>query len=291
MTPVLRGAILMTIAATSVAVDTIIIRIVSTEIHPFEIGFFRNFFSLLVLLPWLMRAGLGGLKSPRMPLHLVRAMLKLAAMICFFYAVKLLPLAAVTAIAFTTPLFASLGSMVFLGEAAHGRRLAALFAGFVGVLIVIRPGAEVFDPDILIALAAAIGLGGVVLLMKYLSVRENPPAVVSLNLLMTAPIAFILMLPVWTTPSLPFLGLLAVQGILGGVSQLCVSRAMSLADASILIPIEFLRLPLVIILAWIVIGEGTDIWTLVGGAVIFVATVALIRRERSISIDSASLPS
>lgn len=286
MNPVLRGAILMVIAATSVAVDTIIIRIVAAEIHPFEIGFFRSLFSLVILAPWLMRSGLRGLKTTRMPLHVARALLKLAAIICFFYAVKLLPLAAVTAIAFTTPLFASLGSMAFLGERAHRRRLLALLAGFVGVLIVIQPGAEVFDPYILVALAAAVGLGGVGIMMKYLSVRENPPAVVSLNLLITVPIAMIIMLPVWTTPSLPILGLLVVQGLLGGISQLCVARALSLADASVMIPIEFIRLPLVIGLAWLVIGETTDIWTLVGGVVIFVATVALVRRERNISADA-----
>lgn len=290
MNPVLRGAILMTIAASSVSVDTIIIRYVSADIHPFEIAFFRNLFSLIVLAPWIARSGLAGLKTTRMPLHVARAALKLAALICFFYVIKLLPLAVVTSIAFTTPLFVSIGSMALFGERAHLGRLMALAAGFSGVLIIVRPGTAVFDPNAFVALAAAIGLGGVGLLMKYLSVRENPPAVVSLNLLLTVPIAFVVMLPVWSTPSLPILGLLVVQGILGGVAQLCFSRAMSLGDASVLIPIEFVRLPLVTVLAFLIYGETTEVWTIVGGVVIFAATIALVHREQKPTANEAGLP-
>jgi drug/metabolite transporter (DMT)-like permease len=291
MNPILRGAILMIIAAISISIDTIIIRIVSAEVHPFEIGFFRNLFSLVVLAPWLVRNGLRGLRSPRIPLHWARAVLKLAAIICFFYAVKLLPLASVTAIAFTTPLFVALGSMLLLGEPALKRRVLAVFAGFVGVLIVIRPGAAVFTPDVFVALAAAVGLAGVGMMMKYLSVRESPPAIVSLNLLMTAPIALVIMLPVWTVPGPEIFGLLVVQGLLGGLSQLSFSRAMSMADASVLIQLDFLRLPLVVMLAAIFFGEPADVWTLVGGTVIFGATVALVGRERRVSEAGAGVPS
>jgi drug/metabolite transporter (DMT)-like permease len=291
MSPVLRGALLMAAAATFVSVDTIIIRIVSAEIHPFEIAFFRNLFSLLVLAPWMMRVGVSGLKSPRMPMHVLRALIKLAAIISFFYAVKLLPLAAVTAIAFTAPLFVALGSMAFLGEPVHVRRLAALFVGFCGVLVIVRPGSAVFDPLILLALAAAFGLGAIGIMMKYLAMRENPPAIVSLNLLISVPAALVIAVPVWMTPSPEILALLVVQGLLGGMSQLCFSRAMSIADASVVMPIEFIRLPLVVVLAYLMFGELTDIWTVVGGAVIFAATIALVRREGKVLPNAAGLPS
>ena len=110
--------------------------------------------------------------------------------------------------------------------------------------------------------------------------REAPHSVVALNVLLTIPIAAILMIPVWATPSPAMLGLMVVQGLIGGVSQLCVSRAMSMADASIISPIEFLRLPLVVVLAWFLFQEPTDVWTLAGGTIIFAATLATVLNER-----------
>ncbi len=278
--PTVAGALLMAFAVSCVAVDTMIIRVVSTEIHPFEIAFFRNLFSVVAVLPFLVRNGLGGLKTPRLPLHIGRAALKLLALVCFFFAISQSPMAMVTAIAFSSPLFIALGSMALLGEPWRKVRLAGLAIGFAGVLIVIRPGFAPIDASIGFAMLSALGLGGVGLLMKYVSVREAPHSVVALNVLLTIPIAALLMVPVWTMPSPMMFGLMIVQGLIGGVSQLCVSRAMSMADASIISPIEFLRLPLVVVLAWLLFREPTDVWTIAGGTVIFAATLATVLNER-----------
>ena len=270
----------MAFAVSCVAVDTMLIRVVSREIHPFEIAFFRNLFSVAAVLPFLIRTGWGGLRTPRLPLHIARAALKLFALVCFFFAISQSPMAMVTAIAFSSPLFIALGSMAFLGEPWRRMRLMGLAVGFAGVLIVIRPGLAPMDASIVFAMLSALGLGGVGLLMKYVSVREAPHSVVALNVLLTIPIAAILMIPVWATPSPAMLGLMVVQGLIGGVSQLCVSRAMSMADASIISPIEFLRLPLVVVLAWFLFQEPTDVWTLAGGTIIFAATLATVLNER-----------
>lgn len=274
------AALLMVAAVSIVSVDTMIIRVVAAEVHPFEIAFFRNLFSILIVAPWLFRLRLQGLQTSRLPLHLLRAILKLGALICFFYAVAGAPLGMVTAIAFTSPLFITLGSMLFLGERWHKGRALALLVGFAGVLLVIRPGAAPIDASIVLAMFSALGLGGVGLLMKYLSVREAPHAVVALNILLTIPAALLLALPVWVWPSPVTFLLLLVQGLIGGTAQLFVSRAMSMADASIVAPIEFLRLPLVVILAWLLFDEPSDVWTLVGGSIIFAATLATVFRER-----------
>jgi drug/metabolite transporter (DMT)-like permease len=278
--PTVTGALLMAFAVSCVAVDTMLIRVVSTEIHPFEIAFFRNLFSVVAVLPFLLRNGLGGLRTPRLPLHIARAALKLFALVCFFFAVSQSPMAMVTAIAFSSPLFIALGSMAFLGEPWRRMRLAGLAIGFVGVLIVVRPGLAPIDTSIMFAMLSALGLGGVGLLMKYVSVREAPHSVVALNVVLTIPIAALLMMPVWTMPSPMMLGLMVIQGLIGGISQLSVSRAMSMADASIISPIEFLRLPLVVVLAWLLFREPTDMWTIAGGTVIFAATLATVLNER-----------
>jgi drug/metabolite transporter (DMT)-like permease len=278
--PTVVGALLVTFAVSCVAVDTVIIRVVSSEIHPLEIAFFRNLFSVVAVLPFLVRSGLGGLKTPRLPLHIARAGLKLFALVCFFFAVSQSPMAMVTAIAFSSPLFIALGSMAFLGEPWRRMRLIGLVIGFAGVLLVIRPGFVPVDTSIMLAMLSALGLAAVGLLMKYVSVREAPHSIVALNVLLTVPIAGALMVPVWTTPSPMMLGLMIVQGLIGGVAQLSVSRAMSMADASVISPIEFLRLPLVVVLAWFLFQEPTDVWTIAGGSIIFAATLATVLNER-----------
>lgn len=273
------AAALMTFAVSCVAFDTIIVRMISAEIHPLQIAFFRNLFSLVAIMPWMLRLQLGALTSARLPSHVARAAVKLGALICFFYAASMSPLATVTAIAFTSPLFVALGSVVILGEPFRFSRVLALVLGLIGVLVVIRPGIVPFDAGILMAVISAIGLGAVGLLMKYLSSREEAVTVVSLNLLLTVPAALLLALPVWTMPSPANLALMTVQGVLGGLSQLSVSRAMGMADASLLSPIEFLRLPLVVVLAWLLFQEVSDLWTLVGGAVIFSSSLILVFGE------------
>jgi drug/metabolite transporter (DMT)-like permease len=278
--PTVTGARLRGFAVSCVALDTMLIRIVSQHVHPFEIAFFRNLFSVVAIAPFLLRSGFGGLRSDRMPLHIARALLKLLALICFYFAVSAAPLAMVTAIAFTSPLFVTLGSMAFLGETWRKARVIALAVGFSGVLLVIRPGAAPIDVSVGFAVLSAVGLGGVGLLMKYLSVREPPHAVVALNILLTIPAAFLLMVPVWITPSPAVLALMMVQGLLGGIAQLSVSRAMSMADASIISPIEFLRLPLVVVLAWLLFAEPSDVWTMLGGTAIFAATLSAVLHER-----------
>jgi drug/metabolite transporter (DMT)-like permease len=278
-----RASLLMVVVAACNATDTAIIRVVTQELHPLEIGFFRNLFSLLLILPWLYRAGPGVLRTSRLGVHVARAIIKLAAIVMLFYAITIMPLADVTAIAFTTPLFVAIGAVLFLGETMRVRRWGAILVGFLGVLVVLRPGTAVFDPRMLAAVASAIGLGAIALLLKFLAGREPPATIVGLNLIITVPLALLLTLPVWITPGLDLLGLMVLQGGLGALAQFSATRAMALADASFLMPIEFVRLPLVVILAYVAFGELADLWTWAGAALIFVATFYLARREAALS--------
>lgn len=179
----------MLVVAACNATDTAIIRIVARDLHPLEIGFFRNLFSLLLILPWLYRVGPDVFRTTRMGIHLARAALKLAAMVALIYAISIMPLADVTAIAFTTPLFVAIGAVLLLGESMRFRRWGAIALGFAGVLLVLRPGTGVFDPRMLAAVASAIGFAGIALLLKFLAGREPPATIIGLNLIITVPLA------------------------------------------------------------------------------------------------------
>jgi drug/metabolite transporter (DMT)-like permease len=285
----LRGAGFMLVSTASIAIDAALIRVTSAELHPFEIAFFRNLFSLVLVLPWLLRAGPEAWRTQAFGLHLLRAALKLAALCSLFYAISLMPLAEVTAIAFTAPLFVALGGGLLLGERLRAVAWAAILVGFGGVLIVLRPGSALFDPVILAAIAAALGQAGIILVLKFLTRTEPTVRLVGLNLALSVLLGSLIAIPVWTWPSPFVLLLLAAQGALGALGQTCTARALSLADASVIMPVEFMRLPLVVLIAWLAFDEPGQIWTWVGGAVIFGATFVLVRSSRA-GTDATAAP-
>jgi len=248
LTPVIAGALFMTVNSTVGALDAVIVRYVAADVHPFMIVFFRNLFSLLFLTLFLPRMGPEPLRSSNWPIHVVRAVIKLAALIAYFQAVTLLPLSVAITVAFTTPLFVSLGSMMFLGERPRPLRMLSLAVGFTGVCIVLRPDSVPMGMGAVLGIAAAIGLAGVAILMKVSSAREPALRIVLFNFLVTVPAAFLICLPVWITPSLSSILLLAVQGAGGLAAQFAFARSMKLADASLLILVDFIRLSLAVCL-------------------------------------------
>lgn len=274
--------------ASCTAFDAVVIRLVGETIHPFEIGFFRVLFALMLVAPWLVQAGWRQLQTTLLPLHASRAVLKLIAQIAYFYAILIMPLADVAAIGFTKPIFVAIGAALFLGEIMRARRWAAIASGFVGILIILRPTGAVFDPWILSAVLAAAGLAGVNLMMKFLAGREATTRILAWNLMISVPIALVLALPVWTTPSPAVLGLLLLQGGLGALAQFSAARAMRQADASMLTAVEFIRLPLVAILAFVFFGELLDLSTWAGAAVILGATLYLVHREARVAGERAA---
>jgi drug/metabolite transporter (DMT)-like permease len=278
LSPVLRGALLVLVSAACIAADTVLARIVTREVSPFVLVFFRNLFGLLVVLPWLASARSAAFATRRMPLHVARAALKIAGLVCFFHGLSLIPVADATAIAFATPLFGALGAAFFLGETLRHGRLAAILLGFLGVLIVLRPGgAGALHPGALAVLASAVALAAIGLLAKLLARHDPPNTILAINLALSAPLALLAALPFWTTPSPAMLGLMAVQGVLGAASQFCVIRALRLADASLMMPVDLVRLPLVALLGFLAFGLAPDAWTW-GGAIVICAAIVLLWR-------------
>ncbi|MCL6707990.1 DMT family transporter [Pseudomonas sp. R2.Fl] len=276
---VIAGALLMAFNSFVSAMDGVIVRFVVGDVHPIGIVFFRNFFSLIVLYVMLRGQPPSAGEKPLFWVHALRAVIKLLSLLAAFIAVTRIPLSSATAIAFTMPLFVVLGSVLFLGERLYAARIAALVVGFAGVLIVLRPGEGTLDIGVLWALLSAFGLGIVALLMKVSAHREDPMRIVWLNLLITVPVALVLALPFWQTPSPASLALLAVQGAAGLFAQLSFARAMKLADASLLVVIDFVRLPIALFFGLVLFDEPIRLSVVLGGLIIVTAILILFRRE------------
>ncbi|MDS9469771.1 DMT family transporter [Paracoccus sp. MBLB3053] len=270
---VLWAAAGMMFAATVLnACDGVIVRLLAGEVHPFVIAFFRAAFGLGFLLPWILRRG-DLLASPYRGMHILRAALKLASLLALFVAFANAPLSDVTAISFTAPLFLMLGACLFLGEGLSVVRVASVVTGFAGMLIILRPGAAGYDVALLFALVGAVLTATIQLILKGMSGRDRPDRLVAWNLIAMVPLALILALSVWQTPSPRALALMAVQGALGAASQALVTRALSMADASFLAPLDFLRLPVIAVMAFIFFGEVSGPATWIGAGAIVLAVL------------------
>lgn len=266
------AAMLMLAATVLNGIDAVIVRSLAGGVHPLVIGFFRGFFGLLVVLPWILRR-VDLRASPYRWLHVLRAGMKYASLVALFMAFAHAPLADATAINFTMPIFLTLGAWLFLGEMIGTARLMAVGAGFAGVLVILRPAAGGFDPWLLFALAGAVLTAAIQLMLRRMAQRDTTDRLVAWNLLAMVPLGLIAALPVWATPTPGQIGLLALQGVLGALNMTLITRAFALADASFLAPLDFLRLPVVAGLAWMFFAEVAPMTTWIGAALIFGATI------------------
>ncbi len=271
----------MLVAAVSFAVMWMVIRVASRSVHPFEIVFFRNLFGLAALLPMLVRRP--GLLEPARALpNLRRASSGLVATLATFYAVANAPLATALAINYTAPLFATLGAVLFLGERIHVRRGAALAVGFVGMLVVVRPGALPLTPGIGAAVLSAVATAFSYLAIRALVGKDDPRSVAAWSFVLMLPPSFVVALFVWSWPGAAALGLLVLIGALAALGQIGLAYAFASAEASAVLPYDFVRFGLITLGGIVVFGERYDVLTVGGGAIILAATIYLAMREAAV---------
>jgi drug/metabolite transporter (DMT)-like permease len=274
-----RGAIWMMGSTAAWAMMAALTRYLAGEIHVFEIVFFRSLFGMVFLLPWLFSKGLRGLYTQRLGLHLVRGFVGLATVYLVFTAISLAPLAELAAIMTLRPIMASVAAVVVLHEAARGRRWSATLIGFVGALIILRPGFSEVSMGALLMLAAVVLMAALSIVMKSLSRTESPDCIVTWQMVIFTPMTFIPALYVWQTPSLAQLGIFVFIGLAGTLTQRSLTRAFAAADATVVLPFEFTRMIFSAALGFLFFAELPDLWTWVGGGLIFAGTVTMAHLE------------
>ncbi len=285
----LKAIGLMLLAALAFSVMNVLIRAASQQLHAFEIAFFRNVFGLLFMLPWFLKHGLKVIRTNRLPLFLIRAVLGIISMFCFFWGLTVLPLAKAVALGFTVPLFVTVGAAVVLKEAVHARRWAAVVIGFIGTIIILRPS---LDGDLipsLVVVFSALTMAASVLIIKDLSRTENPNTIVIFMVLLMTPLSLPVALTVWQWPDAWGWLLLVLLGFSGSLAHLLFTHAIRGSEVSLVMPFDFARLPFVIVLAWLFFNEGVDHWTLIGAAVVFASGAYIAHRESQLEKRRARL--
>jgi drug/metabolite transporter (DMT)-like permease len=278
--PVATGAaLIMVCVGLQVSLMHAIIRVTAADLHPFEIAFFRCFFGLLVLLPIVVRNGVGVFRTNRIPAHLLRTACQVVSMTAFFFGISQVQLAQASALMFTAPLFATVFAVFLLGEPLRSRRIVALFLGLVGMLIIVRPVDGSIDEGSLLILTAASTLGGMMIAIKSLSRTDSGVTITTLGTAMVLAVMTVPAIMVWQWPTAVQFVWLFTIGALGSLSHYMVAQAMKRADASALMPYDFTKLIWASVLGFVIFSELPSWWTLAGGSIIFASTVYVTYRE------------
>ena len=272
------------------SVTAVLIKIAGQTHHTFEIVFFRCLFGMLVVIPLLMKSGLGALRVNKPGLHLIRAACAVVGMSGGFYAMTHLELAAAISLSFTRPLFMILLAAVFLREFVRWRRGLATAVGFVGVLIMVQPGASSIEPAVFSGLLAALAVGGALITVKMISPYDAPVTIMLTFSIATVVMAAIPATFVWQTPTREELVLLMALGIVASCGQYCFIRAFAIGDSTVMSPIDYVQIILGSTAGFLLFNERPGIETFIGAAVIVISTLYIVVRGAQIKAPPPAPP-
>ena len=253
-------------------------RLLDKYIHS-KLLFFRNLFGLLAVLPFALRNHGAAFRTKRIKLHAIRGIMQVFAMLMFFYALSITPLAKVSAVSFTAPLFATIGAIIFLNERIRVRRMMALGIGFLGAMIIIRPGFIELDLGALFVMVSSSIWACAILIIKSLARTETSLTITTYQNIFLVPFTLIAACFFWTWPSWELLLMFAIMGIFGSLAHLAMAESLKLADATAILPYDFVRLIWATSIGFIIFGEIPEIWTWIGGSLIFASTTYISFRE------------
>jgi len=251
-----------------------------SAVNVFQVIEVRAVLAILFLSTIILRnGGFAAIKTSRLPQHIARNLIHYAAQLGWFFALTLIPIGQVVAIEFTMPIWTAILAASFLGERITGWKAAAIVLGLVGVVVIVRPATGEINPGQLIALAAAVGFGISMALVKSLTRTESALSVIFWMSMVQFVAGFVPTLYVWVWPSAYVWACLVVIGICGTFGHYCLTSALRYADATIVVPMDFLRVPLTATVGWLLYSERLDLLTVLGAALILAGNLLNLKHN------------
>ena len=243
------------------------------DVPVFVIMIMRSLIALIILTPLILHKGDVRQRFANLRLNIIRNIIHYGAQYAWFSALLLIPLAQVVSIEFTMPIWGAIIAALFLGENLTRFKLAAIAFGFIGILMIVRPGASFIDAGHMVALAAAIGFAVSVTLTKVITRKDSALTVIFLMFAIQTVIGAVPAYLTWKWPEPENWIWVAVVGLAGTFSHYCLSKAISLADITIVMPMDFLRVPLTVLVGYWVYSEGFDFYSIIGTLLILGANM------------------
>ena len=273
------------------------VKLLSDDLHPIIICFYRCLMGLIIITPFIAKNNFQALQTDNMRLQILRALINIISMICWFTAIGMMHLEKATALGFTTPLFTTILAVIVLGEVIRFHRTAALLFGFIGILIIIRPGYMPFEFGTILMLIASFSFSFVLIFVKKLSATDSSLTIIFYHLLYMTPAFFILSLFYWESISFNQLVIFSLMGASGLLSHWCLAQAFKMSDTTFVMPLQFTKLIWASLIGLFIFAEQPDIWTWIGGVIIFISVVYITYREafrkkgtsKPIQVDRATI--
>ena len=259
---------------------SVCIKATGDHIPLFQVVFFRNFFALLPLIFFIYFLKLNFRSINNYKLHIARAFIGVTAMSLFFVSIRYVPLVEMQTISYSSVFFISILSIFFLGEKIGYRRIIAIFIGFLGVLIILKPSTELFSNYSVLPLIASLFLSMAVIVLKKILLTNNNILSVWIFTVLCTIISLFFYNENWVWPNNLDLSFMIASGILGFIAQICLTKSFQLADASILAPIDFSSVIWSFSLGYIFFGELISSDVLIGGLIIITSVGYIFYRER-----------
>lgn len=257
-------------------------REISRELDVFQLMELRSVIGLVMLYPLIRwNGGFASMKTKRPMLHIGRNIVHYAAQYGWFLALTMIPLAQVVAIEFTMPIWTALLAVSFLGERLNAFKILAIILGLIGVLIIVHPGAAQVSPGQLVMLVVAMGFGASIVMVKSLTRTDSGAVIIFWMLIIQSAIGLLPALYVWHWPSAHIWPWIMVIAFFGTYSHYCMTQAMRFADATVVVPMDFLRVPLSATIGWLLYAERIDLATVAGAALILTGNLLNLKKSRT----------
>jgi len=282
-----RGVLWMSGTVLSFCAMAIAARHLLKTFGTFEILFFRTAVSLLMVAAVAAFTGLATLRTRRIGLHFWRNLVHIGGQACWVYSLGLLPLAMVFAIEFTMPIWVALLAVLFLGERLNRGRTVMLACGIAGMLVILRPGFAIVQPAALVMLAGSMCFAIQMFTTKKLSSTESPIGVLFWMSVIQSPICLAVAWPGWVTPGLAELPWVVGIGVGSFTAHYCMTSAFKFADAMVVVPVDFFRLPLIAVVGALFYAEPFDPAVILGAVLIFAGVYYSLSLERRLAVQRA----
>ena len=255
------------------------VKYLSNDLNPFTICFFRCLIGLIIVLPFIIKNKFKAIKSKNIKLQFYRSFINVISMITWFSAIGIMHLEKATALGFTTPLFTTILAVIILREVIRAHRITALFIGFLGVLIIIRPGYLPIESGTLLMLIASFSFSIVLIMVKKLSDIDSSLTIIFYHLLFMTPLTFIIAIFFWEGINFSQFFIFVLMGSAGLISHWCLAQAFKLSDTTFIMPFQFTKLIWASFIGYFIFAESPDKWTWFGGIIIFTSVIYITYRE------------
>lgn len=278
----LKAALWMGGSITSFLVMSIAGRETMPPLDVFQVMEMRSVIGFFILLPLVFAVGgFPAMRTKRPLQHIGRNVVHYAGQYAWLVALTMIPLAELISIEFTTPIWGALLAVAFLGERLNARRIGAILLGLLGVLVIVRPGVQQVDPGHLIMLAGAVTFGISIVMVKSLTRTDNVVRIIFWMLVIQSVIGLIPAIRTWQNPPLELWPWILVISFTGMSSHFCMARALAYADATVVMPMDFLRLPFSALIGWLLYQEQIGVFTACGAALILGGNLLNLQKRPS----------